>query len=130
MAVVRIRLCDVMSATSGTRAEADDTVVVSVPAVGTEEGKSARLTLDVSPKGKRALADMVEKAQAATRAAWAPVLALDASRREATGRRKTDPAEAPVAAAPTPPSHDEQQAQPVQDERGDDGRRHDEAESA
>lgn len=83
MVSIRTRLDDVLLHIRGTKAEATDTVRVSVPAIGTEDGVAVRFAVDVSPEGKKVLEGMIEKASKATVAAWAPVLDLDETRREA-----------------------------------------------
>lgn len=91
MAVIKKRVDDVLHA-QGKDVEATERTRVTVPALATNDGKAARLDLDVSPQGKAALDKMLREAQEATRKAWAPVLALK-PRREAPRRK----AEAPKA---------------------------------
>lgn len=99
MVSIRTQVDDVLLATSGKQVQATDTVRVSVPAVGSPDGGSKRLTFDVSHNGRTALRKMVADAEAATLAAWAPVLALQATRDQAAGRLKKKPAQKPAAPA-------------------------------
>lgn len=102
MVAVSTRLCDVLLATRRKRAEATKQRRVTVPGFGVPNGSSVRLDLDVSAEGETELNAMIAKAQKATVEAWAPILALRATR-EAHGRRspsKPNPGTSTPAAEP------------------------------
>lgn len=76
MAVIRTRADDVLLATRGQTVGATRERRLAVPKEATENGKSLRVTLDVSDQGDRELNALIKKAEDDTRKAWGPVMAV------------------------------------------------------
>lgn len=87
MAVMRIRVDDVVQSQRGTTTEADRQRTITIPAVAADAQRPVRMKVDVGDKGEALLDKMIETAEAAEkkaradyedalRAAWAPLLSL------------------------------------------------------
>jgi len=71
-----LRICDVQLAQTGTEAIAVGSHKVQLPSTVTKSGKRETVDVDVSEKGRDAIAKLERDAQDATRKAYEPLLAL------------------------------------------------------
>lgn len=65
MVAVQSRLDDVLLAQKGKKVEATHQVTRTIPSICSEDGKSKRITIDVSPEGERELEKLDKKFKAA-----------------------------------------------------------------
>lgn len=61
MVAIQSRLDDVLLSTKGKKVEADHQVTRTIPAMCSENGKTRRITLDISEEGERELAKLDKK---------------------------------------------------------------------
>lgn len=102
MVAVQARLDDVLLSTKGKRVDATETTTISVPGIATDTGKAKRITVDISPEGKKELEKLIKAAQEKTADAWAPLLALADIRVEARAASKPKKTTTPTSAAAEP----------------------------
>lgn len=65
MVAVQSRLDDVLLALKGKKVEATKQVTRTIPSICSEDGKSKRITIDISPEGERELEKLDKKFKAA-----------------------------------------------------------------